>query len=89
MLSLLSKTGSPVPVRDIEIEYCRDRAAALATMIPRHEGHTCVDRPNMPCLLCDLQRMRVELSLAPSGTVLCRILVGDFEVESFSPGLYI
>ena len=92
MLTLMSSHGKPVPIRDLELEWCRDRVAVVKGMIPKTEGHTCVDQPNLPCFPCDFDtkyKVRCELSLAPSGTVVCQIMLGDFVIETVSPGLYI
>lgn len=92
MLTLTNKYGIKVPVRDIEVEWCRDRVAVCSAMIPRTQAHTCIDQPNLPCFPCDLDttlKVRCELSIAPSGTVVCNIMLGDFVIETVSPGLYI
>jgi hypothetical protein len=89
--ALWIQTEKFVPnVSPLQLAFCLDRLQIVKASIPQ-EAHTCVDQPDLPCFPCDLATItkpRIELELLPNQTVLCRILIGDFEVESFSPGLY-
>jgi hypothetical protein len=69
-------------VSELQLNFARDRTAVISAIVPQ-DGHTCVDRPHMPCFACKLPA-RLEMYHDDEG-VICDVFLGETRIESFYP----
>lgn len=67
-------------ISELQINWCLDRLRIVKASIPKDRiFHTCVDHPDLPCVPCTKPHLEIN------EPTVCRIMIGDFEVERFNP----